>query len=992
MKKITLILTAIFSIAVVNNNYSQVFWTDSFDITAPTSGTRSAPNHANTTDGSNTGPCGSGDYFFRTNLSDDVGNGITETFSGYSGYYWRGEDLDGCFGNPDIINFTGIDISGKSNLIFKGLFGANGVGNRFESNDNIFIEYSIDGGSFVKGLAFESDLNNSGISGNLREDTNLNGFGDGTLLTTTLAEFDFAIPGNGTTLSLRITVNSNSSGEEFAFDTFTVEGSAANTAPAITGTVSGQVVNDNSTISPFSSITTTDTDGDNLTATITLDNNAKGVITGASSGSGPYTITSRSASAMQTALRALIFNPTDNRSATSETTTFTVVINDGADSDTNNTTTVISNAVAPTLSSSSPSDNDSNIVISSNIILTFNENISKGTSGNITIKKTSDDSTVETIAVTSGMVTTSSTQATINPSSDLDLNTEYYVLVDNTAFKDAGNKDYIGISSTTALSFTTEVNQTNTYLSAGGSWSDPTRWSLNRIPISTDNVVTSNSPDLDISSVIINNLNISGSLNIETGNSLTVNGNLTQTGILTINSDATTTGSLIVKGTATGNVTYKRNLTNTNWHLIGAPVSGQSINAFSASLLTNGSNQKSVAIYDNTTVSASRWSYYTTSSITSAGNFIDAKGYSVKRDGAGTLDFTGTLNTTDLSFPITDGGDSPNGNRWNLIANPYIAALNGSNAADATNNFLKVNIDAGNLDPSRAGLYLWNGSAYEEKSVDDAAFYIAPSQGFFVHAPDAGGTSASFTEAMQTHQTGNIFLKSSTSYPEIILKITDGTNNSLTKLRYIKNKTTGLDVGSDIGTFTGTSTNLKVFTHLVNDSQGIDFAIQALPNNNFENMVVPVGVFAESGKEITFSLEASNFSKGLKVYLEDKLTNTFKQLDEVNSTYNITLSNTENGIGRFYIHTRSSALSIDSNLLFENVSIYKTDNTTLRIAGLQSENASIKLFNILGKQVFNKSFSSKGVSEITLPKLVKGVYIIQLQSETGKLNKKIILE
>ncbi|WCC44299.1 hypothetical protein PJW08_11100 [Tenacibaculum finnmarkense] len=48
----------------------------------------------------------------------------------------------------------------------------------------------------------------------------------------------------------------------------------------IVGTSASQAVNDNSTISPFSAITTTDADGDNLSATITLDDNAKGVLSG----------------------------------------------------------------------------------------------------------------------------------------------------------------------------------------------------------------------------------------------------------------------------------------------------------------------------------------------------------------------------------------------------------------------------------------------------------------------------------------------------------------------------------------------------------------------------------------------------------------------------------------------------------------------------------------------------------------------------------------
>ena len=77
-------------------------------------------------------------------------------------------------------------------------------------------------------------------------------------------------------------------------------------------------------------------------------------------------------------------------------------------------------------------------------------------SGNVTIKKTSDDSTIEAIAVTDSKITgTGTTQITINPTSALAGQTEYYVLIAATGFDNSGSASYAGISSTTALSFTT---------------------------------------------------------------------------------------------------------------------------------------------------------------------------------------------------------------------------------------------------------------------------------------------------------------------------------------------------------------------------------------------------------------------------------------------------------------------------------------------------------------------------------------------------------
>ncbi len=114
----------------------------------------------------------------------------------------------------------------------------------------------------------------------------------------------------------------------------------------------------------------------------------------------------------------------------------------------------------PTVSTLSPADNATGVAINANLVIEFDEPVNVGT-GNITIKKTSDNSTVQTIDVTSGLVTgTGTTTITINPS-DLANSTEYYVLIDATCFDDAAGNSYAGISSTTAWSFTTVAETTN---------------------------------------------------------------------------------------------------------------------------------------------------------------------------------------------------------------------------------------------------------------------------------------------------------------------------------------------------------------------------------------------------------------------------------------------------------------------------------------------------------------------------------------------------
>ena len=70
------------------------------------------------------------------------------------------------------------------------------------------------------------------------------------------------------------------------------------------------------------------------------------------------------------------------------------------------------------------------------------------------------DSTIETIDVTGAKVSGSgSTTITINPSTDLTADIDYYILIDATAFDDTNGNSYAGISSTTALNFSTKPGE-----------------------------------------------------------------------------------------------------------------------------------------------------------------------------------------------------------------------------------------------------------------------------------------------------------------------------------------------------------------------------------------------------------------------------------------------------------------------------------------------------------------------------------------------------
>jgi hypothetical protein len=202
--------------------------------------------------------------------------------------------------------------------------------------------------------------------------------------------------------------------------------------------------------------------------------------------------------------------------------------------------------------------------------------------------------------------------------------------------------------------------------------------------------------------------------------------------------------------------------------------------------------------------------------------------------------------------------------------------------------------------------------------------------------------------------------------------------------------TTGFDVGYDGELFNGVSNPLAIFTHLVSDGEGKNYQVQSLPPNNYENMVIPVGVNAVSGTDITISALASNLPAGISLFLEDKTDDSFTLLDE-ESNYNTTLESDAQGIGRYYLHTTSQSLDAASVALNNNISVYKSSENNLRIVGVQSGMANIYLYNTIGKQVLEASFMGSAVNDIELPELSQGVYIAKLETTNKTITKKIIL-
>ena len=110
---------------------------------------------------------------------------------------------------------------------------------------------------------------------------------------------------------------------------------------------------------------------------------------------------------------------------------------------------------APSIQTLSPTNGATNVATTADLVATFDETVEAGSSGSITIKKSSDNSTVESFDVTSSpRLTWGGADVTIDPTADLAANTGYYVEIDAGAIQDPSTNAFAGISGSGTWSFT----------------------------------------------------------------------------------------------------------------------------------------------------------------------------------------------------------------------------------------------------------------------------------------------------------------------------------------------------------------------------------------------------------------------------------------------------------------------------------------------------------------------------------------------------------
>lgn len=164
-------------------------------------------------------------YYSRAQASQLHSGGYSVSGIPSSAFFFAAADIDGGPGAPSAtqdMTFN-VNISGYNNLSWSSFFAEddNGSLQSWDSSDLLHVDYSIDGGAFVAMLWIRAA---GATNAAPRIDTNFNGVGEGTEITSAFQQFTRPIVGTGSTLTLRVRIASNGSQEDIAFDNFQVTG------------------------------------------------------------------------------------------------------------------------------------------------------------------------------------------------------------------------------------------------------------------------------------------------------------------------------------------------------------------------------------------------------------------------------------------------------------------------------------------------------------------------------------------------------------------------------------------------------------------------------------------------------------------------------------------------------------------------------------------------------------------------------------------------
>jgi len=359
-----------------------------------------------------------------------------------------------------------------------------------------------------------------------------------------------------------------------------------------------------------------------------------------------------------------------------------------------------------------------------------------------------------------------------------------------------------------------------------------------------------------------------------------------------------------------------------------------------------------------------------------------------------TLRFSGAISKDTETVTIsTSNPGASNLRNWNSVGNPYPTYLNSILFLDE--NLAVLAEDAAAIYGYNSGTQSGTGTIGNFTIINElvnAGLNIAPGQGFLVaNDYDLASNVISFTPAMRIFSGSDDFIlgRNENVNEMVRLKAEHAGGDFATEIYFNENSTQGADRGYDAKLFGASSLSFSLYSELLEDSEGNGMAIQSLGLTDLSDVVIPLGLKASQGQQITFSIETSTLPADVEVYLEDNIENTYTLLNQ--GSYTFTADTAINGTGRFYLNIGNVTLSqVDKEL--NSLSLYAA-NKNIFVNGQLLATTQVDVYDTLGRVVMSSNLETgSNTNKINASQLSTGIYVVKLANGTQELTKKVIIK
>lgn len=370
--------------------------------------------------------------------------------------------------------------------------------------------------------------------------------------------------------------------------------------------------------------------------------------------------------------------------------------------------------------------------------------------------------------------------------------------------------------------------------------------------------------------------------------------------------------------------------------------------------------------------------------ITPTAAMTPGKGYAIMAPTTGsfpttaTVTFSGKPNNGIITSPLALSQNVANTtDDYNLIGNPYPSSIFGDTFINTNSNISGTlyfwthvwDISTSNPGPDvynfitdDYAMYNLSGGTASASGSPQPNGYIASGQGFFVEATTA--TDVVFNNSMRnrTYSNSNFYKQGVQANQGDVAKSRIWLNFqnpegmfSQQLIAYTPNSTLGFDRGYD--GVVNLARNYVSFYSFIDEDK---YRIQARSNFD-ENDMVPLGFFCAVTGNFTISIDSlDGVFENQNVYLQDNLLNIVHDLKQASYSFTSTYG-THND--RFVLRYNNSALGADNFNAIDNSVVVAANSNQIKIRSSVEKMASVFVYDILGREVANKTKLSE--NEIT---------------------------